>query len=147
MPTNLKYGTTRNFTRVILLSIVTFGIYYFLYQYWLFDDLNDHHQKAFSTEPRSFPTLVNPTTMLIFLIVFPLYPIYIKYRLLHTHIETSPITTANNCTIAINAVISFLFLGVCTIGIMPLVLEYRWQRAFNEHILAHQTNAENKVVQ
>jgi hypothetical protein len=137
MPKVQKFGTTRNYSRVIILSIITLGIYYFFYQYWIFDDLNEHHQKAFSTETRSFPTMVNPTTMLIFLIVFPLYPIYIKYRLLHNHIETSKIKSPSNCTIGLNATLSFLFLGVCTLGIMPLVLEFRWQKAFNEHIEAH----------
>ncbi|MFW9924433.1 MAG: hypothetical protein ACFFDW_14210 [Candidatus Thorarchaeota archaeon] len=71
-----EFGTQRNYTRVFFLSVATLGIYYFLYQYWLFEDLQEHYHKAFSYEPKSFPTIINPTTMLIFLIIFPLYPIY-----------------------------------------------------------------------
>ncbi|MFW9923493.1 MAG: hypothetical protein ACFFDW_09450, partial [Candidatus Thorarchaeota archaeon] len=64
-------------------------------------------------------------------------PIYMKYSLLHNHIETTSIKTENNCAIGINAVLSVLILGICTIGILPLLNEYRWQKAFNEHIIAH----------
>jgi len=138
MPKERKYGTTRKFRRVFFLSLITFGIYYILYNYWLFQDFEEHHEKAFKTEPRSYPLSNNPTTMLIFLFIFPFYPIYLKYTLLHNHIRTSNIYSPENCTIGVNAVLSFVLLGICTIGIAPLINERRWQTAFNEHILAHE---------
>lgn len=138
MPKEHKYGITRKYSRVFLLSLITLGIYYLLYQYWLFKDLQLHFERAFSTEPRSFPTKNNPTTMLIFLILFPIYPLYLKYTLLHDHIETSSIHSEENCTIGEQAILSFSILCVCTLGILPLIYEIRWQRVFNSHIEAHE---------
>lgn len=138
MPKEMKYGTTRRFSRVVFLSLVTLGIYYILYQFWLFKDLEDHFKLAFTTESKSYPTTNNPTTMLIFLIIFPIYPIYIKYTLLHDHIETSKIKTEDNCALGLEAIFSFTLLCLCTLCIFPLVIEYRWQKAFNNHIIAHE---------
>ncbi len=143
MPKEHKFGTTRKYRRVLFLSIVTFGIYYIIYQYWLFQDFEEHHEKAFDTEPRAYPLITNPTTMLIFLFIFPFYPIYIKYTLLYDHIRTSSINSPENCSMGIKAVLTFVFLGLCTFGIAPLVTESRWQSAFNEHIIAHDYQKEN----
>ena len=138
MPKELTYGTTRRYSRVIILSILTLGIYYVLYQYWLFKDLQEHFEKAFEVEPRSYPTKNNPITMLVFLLLFPLYPIFLKYSILHDHIEMSQIKIDDNCTIGLNALVFFTVFCVCTFGIVPLINEYRWQKAYNEHILAHE---------
>lgn len=143
MPTEHKFGTTRKYRRVLFLAIVTFGIYYILYQYRLFQDFEEHHEKAFDTEPRAYPLTTNPITMLIFLFIFPFYPIYLKYTLLYDHIRTSSISSPENCSIGIKAVLSFVFLSFCTFGIVPIVIESRWQSAFNEHIIAHERQQEN----
>ncbi len=142
MPKEHKFGTTRKYRRVFFLSLVTFGIYYIIYQYWIFQDFEEHHEKAFDTEPRSYPLIINPTTMLIFLFIFPFYPIYIKYTLLYDHIRTSRIQSPENCSIGIKAVLSFVILGICTIGIAPILIESQWQRAFNKHIIAHEHQQE-----
>ena len=140
MPVVREFGTTRRYRRVFLLSLLTFGIYYIIYQWRLFEDLQDHFDRAFHTEPRSFPTRNNPTTMLIFLILFPIYAYYIKYQTLHQHIESSNIKTQDNCLDGTSSLLSFIFLCWCTFGIYPLMMESKWQNAFNEHIIAHETS-------
>ena len=52
MPKEHKFGTTRKYRRVLFLSIVTFGIYYIIYQYWLLQDFEEHHEKAFDTKSK-----------------------------------------------------------------------------------------------
>ena len=143
MPKDRKYGITRKYRRVFFLSLITFGIYYIMYHYWIFQDFEIHHERAFTTEPRSYPLKANPTTMLIFMIVFPLYTIYTKYTLLHDHIRTSKVRSPENCANGVTAILSFIFFGVCTLGIHPLLTEKKWQNAFNEHILAHEQQQEN----
>jgi hypothetical protein len=138
LPTVREFGTTRRYRRVIFLSIITFGIYNFIYQWRVFEDLQDHYERAFHTEPRSYPTRNNPTTMLIFLFLFPIYSYYIKYQMLHQHIESSNIKSPENCLEGVSAILSFFFLCFCTFGIYPLYRESKWQNAFNEHILAHE---------
>ncbi|MHA1639104.1 MAG: hypothetical protein ACTSXO_04675 [Candidatus Heimdallarchaeota archaeon] len=131
------FGTARNFFRALLLSFLTFGFYNLFYQFWLYRDLDEHYQLAFKFEPRSYPTLNNPTTLFIFLIIFPLYSYYTKYHLLHEHIATSPIQSSTNCAEGYKALLFFLFFTIPTLGIVPIILEARWQKAFNEHLLAH----------
>ncbi|NHJ86168.1 MAG: hypothetical protein FK734_11950 [Asgard group archaeon] len=139
MPKHLKSGTTRRYGRVLFLTAITFGIYYLFYQWWLFKDLEDHYKKVFKTESQSYPTLNNPATMFIFVIILPLYAIYVKYNLLHEHVATSKVISQPNCIEAFKAVIFFLLFGFTTLGILPLILEQKWQKAFNEHILAHES--------
>ena len=138
------YGSIRKYWRVFFLSLLTFGIYYIFYQFWLFKDLDEHFNKAFQVEPKSYPTKVNPTTMIVFLFLFPIYPIYIKYQLLHEHIATSNIRSEENCTVSYKAIVGFLLFSICTLGILPIIMENRWQKAFNEHILAHRKFAAKK---
>ena len=138
MPVIREFGTTRRYRRVIFLSIITLGFYNLFYQWRIFEDLQDHFTRAFHTEPRSYPTEINPTTMFIFLFFFPFYPYYQKYQMLHQHIETSNIISPENCQEGTAAFLSFVFLCACTVGIYPIILESRWQRAFNGHILAHE---------
>jgi hypothetical protein len=138
MTKEYKYGTTRKIGRIIFLSIVTLGVFYYLYQLWLFQDLMKHHQKAFKTEPEAYPTMVNPTTMFIFSILLPVYAIYTKYQLLHEHIATSNIPTERNCKSGYRALLLYLLFGVSTLWIYPIILEIQWQKAFNEHIIAHE---------
>jgi arginine exporter protein ArgO len=138
MPTVYKFGTIRSFNRVILLSLCTFGIYYLLYQWWLFEDLQEHYKEAQKVEPNAVPTRNNPTTMFIFVLLFAPYAIYTKYHLLHEHIATSRVETVRNCAPALQALIMIWFFSICTLGIYSIILEYRWQKAFNAHILAHE---------
>jgi len=138
MPQTRKYGTTRNFFRAVLFSFLTFGFYNLLYQFWLYRDLDDHYQLAFKLEPQAYPTVNNPATLFIFLFIFPLYSYYTKYHLLHEHIRTSPIQSPSNCIEGYKALLFFLFFTIPTLGIVPLILELRWQRAFNAHIIAHE---------
>jgi hypothetical protein len=138
MPEQLKYGTTRKYSLVFFFSVITVGIYYILYQYWIFSDLEEHFQKAHSTEPRSKPTHNNPITMVILWILFLPYALYMKYQLLHEHVATSSIKTEENCSDGLKALILILLLNFLTLGIITILLEARWQKVFNNHILAHQ---------
>ncbi|MHA1124411.1 MAG: DUF4234 domain-containing protein [Candidatus Heimdallarchaeota archaeon] len=138
MPDIRKFGTIRKYRRVIFLSIITLGLYNLFYQWKIFEDLQGHFERGFHTESRSYPTQNNSITMLIFLFLFPLYPYYIKYQMLHQHIDTSNIISQENCLEGFSALLSFVFLCACTVGIYPIIMESRWQRAFNEHILAHE---------
>ncbi|NHJ33232.1 MAG: DUF4234 domain-containing protein [Asgard group archaeon] len=138
MPQQQKYGTTRRYRRVLIISILTFGIYYFFYYLWLFRDLNDHYEKVLDFEKEAYPTRNNPTTMFIFLFLLPIYSLYVKYHLLHEHIATSKILGKGNCPEGYKAVLLFIFLTFLTLGIVPIILEFRWQNAFNSHILAHE---------
>jgi hypothetical protein len=138
MMQNPNYGTIRKYRRVILLSIVTFGIYYFIYQWWLFRDLNEHFRKGFNTEPEAYPTKNNPTTMIVYIILLPIYSIYTKYQLLHEHIATSNIPFGINCKSGYRALLYYLLFGISTLGIIPLLMEREWQIVFNEHIEAHE---------
>ncbi len=139
-----SYGSIRKYGRVVFFSLLTFGIYYIFYLFWQFRDLDEHFKRAFEVEAESYPTKINPTTMIIFLILFPIYPIYIKYQLLHEHIATSNIRGKENCTVAYEAVVVFLVFGICTLGVLPIIHEHRWQKAFNDHILAHKKHAKRK---
>lgn len=132
------YGTRRKYRRVIFFSLVTFGIYYLVYQWWLFRDLDEHFRKAFKTEPEAYPTKNNPTTMFVFTILLPIYSVYIKYQLLHEHIATSNIPSEINCKTGYRALLFYLLFGISTLGIVPLLMEIEWQNAFNEHITAHE---------
>jgi len=140
MPSIREFGTTRRYRRVIFLSIITLGFYNLFYQWRVFEDLQDHFTRAFHMESRSYPTKNNPTTMFILLFFFPIYPFYIKYQMLHQHIDTSNIISPTNCLEGFPAILSFIVLCTCTLGIYPILLESRWQNAFNEHILAHEMN-------
>jgi len=131
-------GKTRNIGQIVFLSIISFGVVYYIYQLWLFQDLMSHFEKAFKTEPEAYPTKINPTTMLIFAILLPVYAIYIKYQLLHEHIATSSIPTQENCKSGYRALLLYLLFGISTLWIVPLILEIKWQKAFNEHILDHE---------
>ncbi|NHJ38606.1 MAG: DUF4234 domain-containing protein [Asgard group archaeon] len=131
------YGTKRKYRRVILISLITFGIYYLIYQWWLFRDLDEHFRNAFKAEPESYPTKNNPTTMFIFTILLPIYSIYTKYQLLHEHIATSNIESGSNCKSGYRALLFYLLFGISTLGIVPLLMEIEWQKAFNEHVDAH----------
>ncbi|MEA2069940.1 MAG: hypothetical protein U9O98_01470 [Asgard group archaeon] len=137
-----QYGKQRKYRRVIFFSILTFGLYYLFYQWWLFRDLQEHFLTTYEEETEAIPTRNNPTTMLIFLIFFPFYPIYLKYELLHRHILTSSVPTETNCPTALDAFLSIVLLCFCTFGIVPIIYEYRWQQAFNEHISAHRKLSE-----
>ena len=137
-----EFGTTRRYRKVIFLSIITLGFYNLFYQWRIFEDLQDHFDRAFHTESRSYPTQNNPTTMFIFMFFFPIYPYYLKYQMLHKHIDTSNIISPENCLEGVSALLSFVILCACTVGIYPIIIESRWQRAFNEHILAHEISDE-----
>jgi len=144
MPQQHKYGTTRSYGRVLLFSVITFGIYYLFYYLWLFRDLDDHYRKVLDFELEAYPTRNNPTTMFVFLFLLPIYSVYVKYHLLHEHIATSKIKSKANCTEGYKAMLVFIFLTFLTIGIVPLILESRWQKAYNSHILAHERRARSK---
>ena len=137
MPEEMKYGTTRSFGRVILFSFITFGIFYLVYWLRVFQDLDEHFQKAKDTERKASPTTNNSGTMFLLLFLFPIYPLYKKYQLLNDHIDTSPKKSEPNCPTGIMALFSFFF-GFCTIGIWPLLNERKWQKAMNAHILKHE---------
>ena len=142
MPQQHKYGTTRKYSRVLLFSFLTFGIYYLFYYLWLFRDLDDHYNKVLEFELEAYPTRNNPTTMFIFLFFLPIYPVYVKYHLLHEHIATSKTDSKTNIPEGFKAMLVFFFLTFLTLGIVPLILESRWQRVFNAHILAHDKRKE-----
>ncbi|HUT81895.1 MAG TPA: hypothetical protein VMZ29_11885 [Candidatus Bathyarchaeia archaeon] len=144
MPQHYIYGTTRKYWRVFLLSILTLGIYYLFYQWWIFRDLEDHYRKACGIEPEAYPTINNPTTMFVFLFLLPFYSYYVKYHLLHEHISTTNIKKTKNCIVGYKAVIIFIILGLTTLCIVPIIIEFKWQRTFNEHILAHEEADQNK---
>ncbi|MBK5113316.1 MAG: DUF4234 domain-containing protein [Candidatus Heimdallarchaeota archaeon] len=141
MPQQYKFGTTRRYRRVLIFSLLTFGIYYLFYTYWLFKDLDDHYNKVLDFELEAYPTKNSPTTMIIFLFLLPVYPVYVKYHLLHEHIATSKTRSKANCPEGYKAMLVFIFLTFLTIGIVPLIIESRWQKAFNSHIIAHERRA------
>ncbi|MHA1220866.1 MAG: DUF4234 domain-containing protein [Candidatus Heimdallarchaeota archaeon] len=145
MPQDNQFGTTRKYSKVLLLSVVTLGVYYLFYQLWLFTDLARHHEDAFQDEPEAYPTINNPTTLFIFLFFLPFYSYYVKYNILHEHIATTKISSSINCVVGYQAVLFFLFLGPITLGIVPLIMEIKWQKTFNEHIQAHITATSNKT--
>ena len=138
MPEKHQFSVTRKYSRVLFLSIITLGLYYFIYQWWLFRGLEDHYQEAFESEKESFPTRNNPITMFVLQFLIPFYVIYVKYRILHEHISTSSIETESNCAEGYRAVILFILLGIPSFWIVPLVLEANWQKAYNRHLLAHE---------
>ena len=138
MPQQYKYGTTRRYRRVLIFSLLTFGIYYLFYYLWLFRDLEDHYQNVLDFELEAYPTRNNPTTMFVFLFFLPIYSVYVKYHLLHEHIATSKTQSKANCLEGYKAMLVFIFLIFLTLGIVPLILEYRWQNVYNAHILAHE---------
>jgi hypothetical protein len=135
-------GKTRKIWRIVFLSYVTLGVFYYLYQLWIFQDLMKHYEKAFKSEPNAYPTKVNPVTLFIFSILLPVYAIYTKYQLLHEHIATSNIPSQENCKSGYRALLLYLLFGLITLWIVPIVLEIKWQKAFNEHILDHEHVAE-----
>ena len=134
------YGTAREYKRVLFFSFFTFGIYYIIYQWWLFKDLEEHFKRAFSMEQNSYPTRNNSTTMFVYLLLLPIYSFYVKYNILHEHIATSEIKSRYNCVAGFNVIIIFILFSFGTLFIVPLIIEYRWQKAFNEHIRAHEAN-------
>ncbi|MBN1330229.1 MAG: hypothetical protein JXA54_12215 [Candidatus Heimdallarchaeota archaeon] len=138
MAQQYKYGTTRKYWRVFLLSLLTLGIYYLFYQWWIFRDLDEHFRKAYEIEPEAYPTINNPTTMFAFLFLLPFYSYYVKYFLLHEHISTTNINKTKNCIAGYLAVIIFIILNLTTLFIVPIIVEYKWQQTFNEHILEHE---------
>jgi hypothetical protein len=141
MPQQRKFGTTRKYGEVLLFSLVTFGIYYLFYSFWLFRDLDDHYNKMLEVELEAYPTRNSPTTMVIFFFLLPIYPVYVKYHLLHEHIATSDTRSKANCPEGYKAMLVFIFLTFLTLGIVPIIIESRWQKAFNAHIIAHEKRA------
>lgn len=131
-----EYGTTRTYKEIFLLSLLSLGIYYLIYLYWNFKDLEEHYQKAYEQEKMASPTHNNPLTMFLFIFIFPIYPVYKKYQLLNDHIDTSAIKSKPNSPPGLIALITFVF-GPVTLGIWPIVNEIKWQKAMNSHILEH----------
>lgn len=144
MPQQYNFGTTRNYGRVLLFSLLTFGIYYLFYYFWLFRDLDDHYKKVLEIEGEAYPTRNNPTTMVIFLFLLPVYPVYVKYHLLHEHLATSKIRSKGNCPEGYKAMLVFIFLTFLTLGIVPVIIESRWQKAYNSHIITHERKAKSR---
>ncbi|MBD3192811.1 MAG: hypothetical protein GF308_19385 [Candidatus Heimdallarchaeota archaeon] len=131
-----KYGTTRTYQQIFLLSLASLGVYYLFYLYWNFKDLEEHYQKAYDHEKMASPTHNNSLTMFLFIFVFPIYSIYKKYQLLHDHIDTSAIKSKPNAPSGLIALLVFIF-GPLTLGIWPIMNEIKWQKAMNSHILEH----------
>ena len=147
MPQELPFGTIRSYKHIFFLSVITFGIYYLIYWFWIFRDLEEHYQYTRRLNESARPTWNSHLTMFLLSLccIVSLYPIYMKYQLLYEHILTSSFRTATNCPSGKRAILAFLFGGL-TFGLWPLICEIRWQRAMNAHIRQHQKLAFNSPV-
>jgi len=110
-------GKTRNPITVILLSLVTCGIYYWFWLYTTMDDLN----KVVGRE------VINPTLFLILCIFVPFVPLYVFYTIDKNFAEISKNEGVEYKENFILWVI--LYIALCGIGIYVGV--YQLTEGFN----------------
>ena len=135
-----RYGKTRSYFLWLILGIFTAGIANAIYYYLNFVDLQDHYQR-YGPHDNAPVTDVSPGLMVLlclgsYIIPFlSLIPLYQKYSILHDHVKMSG--ARRNIPDGVSAILQLFCLGILTLGIYYVYLEWKWQDIYNKHVEWH----------